>query len=126
MNQNLSISLVVFLAVAIGSLFSRLFHLYDAYWFTDIVLHTLSGAGFGFFWFFLEKGVGSRYTAALGSISFAVFGSLLWEYGELGAWQFLPFYAPFYSPNFFDTVGDITCGLVGGALSALIVFRREK
>jgi hypothetical protein len=126
MNQNFSISLLVFVAVATGSLFSRLYGLYDAYWFTDIVLHTLSGVGFGFLWLFLGKREISRFMVALGSVSFAVFGSLLWEYGELGAWKFIPFYAPFYSPNFFDTVGDITSGLVGGALSSLTVFRQKK
>lgn len=126
MNQNLSISLLVFLAVGVGSLSSRVFGLYDAYWFTDITLHTLSGIGFGFFWLFLENGNAPRFTVALDSIGFAVFGSLLWEYGELGAWRFIPFYAPFYSPNFFDTVGDITSGMAGGMLSSLAVFRQKK
>lgn len=124
MNKDLAIAVGIFIFVGITSLFSRLFHWYDLHWFTDIALHTLSGAGFGFFWLFLDRRKDSRFSVMLGCISFAAFGSILWEYGELGAWKFLPFYAPFYSPNFFDTIGDITYGMAGGFLTSLVVFKR--
>lgn len=125
MNKDFVLSIGIFILVGVGSLLSRLFHWYDLYWFADIALHTLSGAGFGFLWLFLDTRNDARFAVMLGAISFGAFGSLLWEYGELGAWKFLPFYAPFYSPNFFDTIGDITCGMAGGFISALLIlFRR--
>jgi hypothetical protein len=53
-------------------------------------------------------------------MSLAVFGSVLWEFGEFAAWKTVPAYGPFYSPRLDDTLGDIFCGMIGGTVSALI------
>lgn len=119
MNKNLLLSIFTFVLVGIFSFLSKLFRWYDLYWFTDIGLHTLSGVGFGFLWLSLCKLENSRLIVILGAISLAVFGSVLWEFGELGAWRFVPLYTPYYSPNFFDTLGDIACGMAGGILASM-------
>lgn len=123
MKTKILISLAIFLGIGIASLLSHLFDWYDI-WYTDIILHTLAGTGFVFLWSALQKGKVPLFLFILGSASAATLGSVLWELGELGAWHFIPAYTPKYSPNFFDTIGDITCGMIGGFISAFFV--RQK
>jgi hypothetical protein len=124
MKTNFLIGIFVFVIVGIGSLLARIFSLYDAYWFTDIILHTLSGVGFGFIWIALQKERSSWLLLLLGCMSAAVFGSVLWEFGEYSVWKLWPPYGPFYSPRLPDAFGDILCGLIGGIFAFLFQQKR--
>jgi len=114
-------SLPLFLTVTLGALLSRHFGFYNDYWFTDIILHTISGLAFGVLWIGLYKKTHSPFLLLiLGAMSFAVLGSVLWEFWEFAGWQLTPAQVPFYIPQLGDTLGDIFCGLVGGSLAAII------
>lgn len=117
--NNFFASAGIFVLVGLGSAASRYFSLYDLYWFTDILLHTLSGVGFGFLWIALQRSPVSWWILLLGSVSAAVFGSVLWEFGEYSVWKLWPPYGPFYSPRLPDAFGDILSGLVGGVIAFL-------
>lgn len=125
MKSNLVVPIVIFALVGIISVLSHRFNLYDL-WYTDIILHTISGIAFGYAWTGFQQKQAPGWIVFLGCVSFATFGSVLWEFGELGAWRFIPAYAPMYSPNFFDTLGDIACGMTGGIMMALVNGIRRK
>ena len=120
MKNSLLSGIIVFIVVGIGSLLARHFNWYNEYWFTDIILHTFSGVGFGFLWVALQKENVSWWLLLLGCASAAVFGSVLWEFGEFSAWKLWPPYGPFYSPRLPDAFGDILCGMIGGILAFLL------
>lgn len=120
MKHSFYLSLFVFILVGIGSLLAKSLNWYNDYWFADIILHTLSGIGFGFLWMALQRTPAAWWLLLLGTISAAVFGSVLWEFGEFTAWKVWPAYGPFYSPRLPDAFGDILCGLAGGAVAFCI------
>lgn len=117
----------IFTLVSIGSLLSRHFGWYNDYWFTDIILHTLSGCGFASLWLAFQKNE-AKILTILGATSFATLGSVLWEFWEFAGWRLTPAQVPFYIPQLGDTLGDICCGMVGGFVVSLCVvfFVRSK
>ena len=125
MNKYSYVASLIFAFVGIGTLFTRHYGWYNEYWYTDVILHTVSGIGFGCIWFGLNKTTHVSYMGILGAISFATFGSVLWEFWEYAGWHIVPSHARYYIPELGDTLSDIFCGLCGGALSPLItlVFR---
>lgn len=115
------------LIVAMGSFLARSFGWYNDYWFTDIILHTISGLWLGLFFLAFTQEP-SKLLRSVGTVSFAVFGSVLWEYWEYAGYLLTRSKVPFYIPQLSDTLGDITCGMVGGIFLAIIVtiFTKQK
>jgi hypothetical protein len=108
--------------ISIIGLCARTFGWYHEYWFTDVFLHTLSGAMFALFW--LGLSFGEKYQSkAILSLTLAmagVFGSYFWELWEFGGAYILPGIAIAYVPDLGDSLGDIACGMFGGLIIALI------
>jgi hypothetical protein len=121
-------SITLFSVVALGAWAARSWGWYNEYWFTDIALHVIAGIALGLLWLsLLGRSFPYRHILLLSTISFAVFGSVLWEFWEWGGWFFFPAYTDFYVPSYTDTLGDITCGLCGGIVADLAyAFRKEK
>jgi hypothetical protein len=131
MKKNFIISSFLFAGVAAGSLLSKYFGWYNTYWFTDIILHTISGMAFGFLWIGLQKRTvtSAWFIVLVGAASFATLGSVLWEFWEFAGWRLTPAQVPFYLPQLSDTLGDILCGMIGGAAGAglaLILKKKEN
>jgi hypothetical protein len=118
-------STACFAFVALGSFVSRHMGWYNSYWFTDIVLHTVSGVAFSLIWLGIARR-SANLISLLGGVSFAVFGSVLWEFWEFGGWKLIGRLTPFYVPQLADTLGDISCGMIGGLLIALIVVLKRR
>lgn len=116
--KDILISFFLFAVVGIGTLLCRSFGWYNEYWFADIVLHTLSGLGFGFAWLWLCRGRVPALIAGIGAIGFACLGSVIWEWWEFFGWHITPSHARFYIPELGDTLGDIACGVLGGIISS--------
>jgi hypothetical protein len=116
-------SLLLLLVVSAGSFLSRHFGWYSTYFFTDIILHTLSGIMFGYLWLaFINKSNISSLITFSTIILFAVFGSFLWEVWEYGGYVFFPAHVEFYKPEIGDSLGDIASGMLGGILAGVINF----
>jgi hypothetical protein len=122
MKNHFRYSLVLFAVVAVGSWLARHLGWYNAYWFTDIILHTTSGVALGLLWVALHRNIEqSRWILALGTVSFATFGSVLWEFWEYAGYLITRSSVPFYIPQLSDTLGDIVCGMGGGVLCVIII-----
>lgn len=92
---------------------------YSEYWFTDITLHTISGVWLALLAISFLKDRG--FILLVSATSFAVFGSVLWEFWEFAGWRLTPAQVPFYIPQLPDTLGDICCGMVGGFVVSLVI-----
>lgn len=112
-------SAFIFAIVAVGAWLSRTLGWYNDYWYTDVILHTLSGIALGLLWISInQKNVpSSSFIFYVGAISFATFGSVLWEFWEFAGWVITPSHTQFYLGTLNDTLGDIFCGAIGGILS---------
>lgn len=122
MNKLLLISsTTLWIAVSIGSALSRRHGWYGTYWYTDIILHTLSGVALGLLWIGVNKKPEqtSRTLYVVSVMSFAVFGSFIWELWEWSGLHFTPSHSQFYKPELGDTLLDITCGGTGGLAVAV-------
>lgn len=114
-------SFVLFMVVAIGSWFARSMGWYNDYWYTDIILHTLSGAAFSLIWIGMNSNSRSpAWLLLLGTVSFAVFGSVLWEFWEFAGWRIMPSHTQFYIPELGDSLSDILCGAVGSIFTFIL------
>ena len=74
-------------------------------------------------------GAPSLFLVSVTIVSFALIGSFIWEIAEFSFWQLLPEYATaakFYSPTVTDVLSDLAFGLLGGALLALIYYRKMR
>lgn len=105
--------------VAVGHSVSKANGFYNTYQFADITLHILAGIMFGslYIWY-ARKYMQPWFLIFVSAASFAVFGSYLWEIWEFYAWQIWP-ERMVYVPRFADTLGDIACGMLGGAIAPL-------
>ncbi|MES2213901.1 MAG: hypothetical protein V4465_00710 [Patescibacteria group bacterium] len=113
---------ILFLIVFFGSWAARSTGLYNSLWYTDLILHSLSGAGFGLVWVALDNGREKRkWFLILGAIGFAALGSVMWEFWEFEGWRITPSHMRFYIPELGDTLGDVASGLFGGLLSGLLM-----
>ena len=114
-------SSIIFAIVALGAWLSRTLGWYNDYWYADVILHTLSGIAFGILWMaIIQKNLPSSwFVFCIGVVSFAAFGSILWEFWEFAGWRLSPSHTQFYLGTLDDTLGDILCGTVGGLLSAV-------
>lgn len=121
MNYRYIYSGILFLIVGIATYFARTLGWYNDYWFTDVTLHVISGAAFGLMWVGVNKNITQLpfFILALGTISFAVFGSVLWEFWEFFGWRITPSHTRFYIPELGDTLNDLFCGLVGGMIVSM-------
>jgi hypothetical protein len=119
---------LLFTSVGVGSLLSKYFSWYNTYWFTDMTLHTLSGVAFGFLWIGLHKKSHAlpSFVLLVGVASFATFGSVLWEFWEFAGWLLTRAQVPFYTPTLSDALGDILCGMIGGALSTIPILLNKR
>ncbi len=117
MNKNLKSSVGLFVVVAIGTYLARKYGFYNTYWFTDVILHTISGAAFGFLMLRIigEEKI-SRKLEILILVCFAVFGSFLWEVWEYSGFHIMPGVTEFYNPEIGDSLGDIASGMLGAIL----------
>lgn len=95
---------------------------YQEYWFTDIILHTLSGGMFGLFWvwFTYKEAYRSKFIFLVTVTMAGVFGSFFWELWEFGGAYILPGIAIAYEPNLADSLGDIACGMLGAFVVSLV------
>jgi hypothetical protein len=120
MRRDLSISLLIFALVGLGSWSAKSLGLYDAHWYTDVILHLASGIGFGFIWTALTGKSGrSKIILILGAASAAVLGSFLWELWEFAGWRIIPGRMRDYVPELGDSLVDILCGLAGGVMAGI-------
>lgn len=111
---------IIFVFVGLASWFAREYGLYYTHWYVDIILHVLSGVGFGCFWVALtRKSVKARLPIILGAISFAVLGSLVWELWEFAGWRIMPGGMRYYIPELGDTISDMFCGALGGLMASV-------
>lgn len=121
MRQYFSYAVILFTAVYIGAWASRSFGWYNEYAFTDIMLHIVSGAAFGLMWLgFMKDSRNQFWVICIGGMSFATFGSVMWEFWEFAGWRVTPSQLRFYIPELGDTLGDILCGMIGGAVVSLL------
>jgi len=121
-------SSVLFIIVAIVALLSRNFGWYNSYWYTDVILHFISGIAFGLLCIALNSKTitSSPFVFFISIVSFAVFGSVLWEFWEYAGWHLTPSHTQFYIPQLADTLSDIFCGLIGGVCSGLLYLVNTK
>ncbi len=102
--------------------------LYYKFWFTDVVLHIVAGSMFAYFWLWLMRNAEGtpkwlRFSAA---ILFAVFGSVVWEMWELLGYKLTPWLTRDYIPELPDSLSDIVCGMFGGILASLSLFKKRN
>lgn len=119
MRKEFIYSLFIFVIVGIVTFFSRKLGWYNNYWYTDVILHFLSGVGFGLIWLGLDKESKKPLATVLACVSFAVFGSVLWEYWEYFGWHITPSHTRYYIPEMGDTLSDTFFGLIGGLVAAI-------
>jgi hypothetical protein len=114
--------------VAIVAFFARLLGWYGAYWFTDVILHTISGVTLAFFWLALtyKEKYASKFTFFLTLAMAGAFGSYFWEVYEYIGIYFVPEAAAFYVPELGDSLGDIGCGILGALAVALIYWPKAR
>lgn len=126
MSKYLLSSFFIFALVGVGSFLSRYLGWYNSYWFADVILHTLSGVGFGLVWLGLIRTEQSVFIRILGTVSFAALGSTLWEFWEYAGWRITPSQTRFYIPELGDTLSDVICGIIGGLLccTTYLLYRR--
>jgi len=125
-------SLIVILVVIILLLHIAgiIFNLYEKKVRIDIPQHILSGAIFGLIWFWLLESNAQNFSKSLTGISivsFAVLGSLIWEFFEFALWNFAPILAKniqLYSPRVGELLGDMLSGLTGGI--AIVLYTMYK
>lgn len=124
MKNYLYISAFLFGIVALGALLSRTLGWYNDYWYTDVILHTISGIALGFLWIVISQKNHPSFwfVFTVGIVSFAVFGSVLWEFWEFAGWMITPSRTEFYLGTLNDTLLDILCGAIGGLVSAFSFF----
>lgn len=113
-------SSAIFGIVTLGAWLSRTLGWYNDYWYTDVILHILSGIALGLLWVAINQKNHnvSWFALSVGMISFAVFGSSLWEFWEFAGWMIIPSHTQFYLGTLNDTLLDVFCGMVGGVASA--------
>lgn len=104
--------------ISVIGLFARLLGWYHEYWFTDVVLHTLSGGVFALLWLGLsfEEDYRSKVISFLTLAMAGVFGSYFWEVWEAAGTYILPGIAIAYEPNLGDALSDIACGMFGALM----------
>ena len=111
--------------------------LYEGDVWIDIPLHIAGGSALGLLWVWILQqhsvvasfGAPSSFLVSITIVSFALTGSFVWEIAEFSFWQLLPEYATaakFYSPTVTDVLSDLAFGMLGGALLALIYYRKMR
>lgn len=118
---------IFFLFLCVGTYFARAENWYYQFWYTDIVLHVLSGAMFAslWLWFVYRRDRTLIRFETLTAVTFATFGSVLWEFWEFTSWRVLPQISAFYMPEIGDTLGDILCGIVGALIFMIYLYLRK-
>jgi hypothetical protein len=120
--------LVITIAVVIVAMhaMSTLLGLYEEGLPVDKPQHFLGGAALGIVWLLIveksRSGTVQGGIFALGIVSFAVFGSFLWEVLEFLFSRAVPHLAQaskLYSPTVDDLIGDMLGGFFGGAAVAV-------
>lgn len=124
MKRHLYLSYALGFIVLIGSGLARQYGWYHEYWFTDVILHFLSGVGIAALWFWMIQG--ENMTApirVLSTVAFAVLISFFWEAWEWWGWMLRPDFARHYIPELGDTLSDMAWGLLGALI--FIIFTRR-
>jgi hypothetical protein len=124
--KSLYFSIFLLGTVAIASYFARAIGWYTDYWFTDVVLHTLSGVMFGSFWLWYmnKENIRNKWVVFFSIITFAVFGSVAWEFWEFSGWKITPSHTQFYIPELDDSLNDILCGMLGSMIVSIYSYIR--
>lgn len=127
MKRDVIVAITIFVLVGLGSWVAKSQGFYNAYWFTDVILHILAGVGFGFLWTaFVAKTGKGRLVMIIGAGAFAVLGSVLWEVWEFAGWRIFPEQMSDYVPELGDSLVDILCGFLGGGMSGWWRARQNK
>lgn len=118
MNKHFSTAVSLFILVGLGAWLARSLGWYYGYWFTDVILHAIAGAAFGFLWLGLDRnGERRKAMVILGAAAFAVLGSVGWEVWELLGSRLFPERVEAYVPELADSLSDIGFGFLGGLLA---------
>jgi hypothetical protein len=121
MDKRLRNALVLLAAISLGAWIARTYGWYNGYWFTDVILHLASGVMFAYVWGFIvrKERFHSKFVYILGAVSFAAFGSVLWEVWEFYGHLLRPDVTVYYVPELGDSLQDILCGSVGSLIGAV-------
>ena len=119
----LILSLALGVIIYIGAFLSRYYGWYNTYWFTDISLHFISGIMFGSFWFWLIRKINKPNLTleAITTVTFAGFGSILWEFWEYAGWRIKPDHTRYYIPEIADSLNDTLCALLGALVVVIVI-----
>ena len=121
MKKSLIPTSLVFIIVLAGSFIAKKYGLYYSYFYTDIILHLLSGFGLALLWLWFTASQLNKTVVYYSSlVTFPVFGSFIWELWEFWGWKLTPWLTRDYIPTLSDSLGDITMGLIGGLIVAII------
>lgn len=122
MRRYLYIGIILAIVVAAGHLAARNLGLYYTFWYTDIILHIISGVMLGcfFLWFTRRTEYSSAALKYFSVVAAATFGSFLWEVWEFG-WNRLIPEIMIYAPTLPDSLLDIFTGFAGGVLLCLAI-----
>lgn len=123
---------VLLTALHLSAIFSGL---YQGKVWVDIPLHITGGALLGLFWVWILElplarqkfGLPSKMFIGFSIISFALFGSFLWE-----VWEFLfstfasgpALFLKIYSFTVSDTLSDMFFGMIGGIAVAIFLYKK--
>lgn len=107
-------------------------HLYDKQIPIDIPQHIIGGVIFGLIWILLlkkERLKLSNKIIFISTMSFAVFGSFLWEILEFVISNLFPYFSDtfkLYSPAISELLGDIGNGLIGGIIISFYSIKKDN
>jgi len=97
----------------------------------DIPQHIIAGMIFGliYFWWLstYKKEILSKPLIFISIVSFAVFGSVIWEILEFSVWKLFPVFAnnfKFFSPTVLDLLVDVISGLIGGVIIGIYATKK--
>ena len=124
----LNLSIILFILIAFGSYSARATGWYNSYWFTDVILHSISGIMFGFFWLWYMRNlkIQNVWFQVITIVTFATFASVLWEFWEFAGHYITPNHTQYYIPDLGDTLNDILCGMLGSTIVSFYVFLNSK
>ena len=129
MNKRLKQIIILLVIITILHAIAVYFRFYSAGMPLDKPQHLLAGIVFALIWIWIlesKKQKLSKSTLIISTISFAVFGSFIWELFEFAILNLAPTFAnkfKIYSPNLAEAITDIVSGLIGGIIASLIYSR---
>tara|TARA_Y100000310_G_C20465506_1_gene707436 strand:+ start:246 stop:644 length:399 start_codon:yes stop_codon:yes gene_type:complete len=132
MNKHIKTIIILVAIITILHIVSVVFGLYSKGIPLDKPQHILAGIVFGLIWIWLLESRKAKLTKPIfiiSTISFAVFGSFLWELFEFAILNLAPSFAnnfKIYSPNLAEAITDIVSGLIGGAIIGFWMAYKKK